>query len=469
MEETVMKINTRRSFLQRSTSIGLAASTALRVRSGIAAPGERLGVGLMGCGGRGTQLIRWFAERPDVDIKYLCDVDQRMFGRVTAEVEDITGEIPKRITDFRRMLEDPDVDIIVVATPDHWHGLGTILACQAGKHVYVEKPASHNIWEGRKMVEAARKYNCVVQVGMQTRSMPYAQHAREFILSGKLRTVYAANVQEKRHSRGKFPQTKPIPDGLDYDMYCGPAQLVPYRPKPMYLTLWNFSGGWIQADAIHQLDLVRWLIGQKHPGAVHHSGGIYVTKDGRECQDTMTATYEYDDLQLTFQGIQRCPYMTHNIRYDWMATAEAATKQFGKKITAQEGILFGDTYPDWLRDSTRVEIYGTEGMMVIGRHGGGWQVWGPDGGILAQEHGQHYTKLHIDNFIDCIRTGKRPTCDIEDGHYSAALNHLANISFRVGNRYLKFDGMREAFPGDSEANTLLKRNYREPWVIPEKV
>jgi len=223
-----MKLLNRREFVKGSLSAA-AALTMLPDRKSYSA-NEKVIIGVMGLGGRGTYLAERFAARPDAEVAYLCDPDTRRFARARNVVEEAQGTRPKMVQDFRRILEDSDVDALINATPDHWHALGTIMACKSGKDVYVEKPMAHNIWEGRKMVEAARKYKRVVQVGMQSRSAPYMKKAVEYIRSGKLGNVHLIRVfNMMRHPMMRRGPDRPVPEGFDYDMWCGPA------PKPSTL------------------------------------------------------------------------------------------------------------------------------------------------------------------------------------------------------------------------------------------
>jgi predicted dehydrogenase len=436
----------RRHFLGNLAVSGAAAGLIAKPVSAA----DKVTVGLMGCGGRGNVLLQLFGKRPDIEVKYLCDVDESKFGRVAATADEVIGKVPKRVTDFRHILDDPEVDVLISATPDHWHGLSTVLACQAGKHVYVEKPVSHNVWEGRKMVEAARKYNRVVQGGMQNRSSDYVRHAVEFVQYGKLGHVHQCRVVEMLYSKANYNDLKtiPMPDGLSWDIYCGPAPLGgDFKGTRINRMNWDFTAGPIIDDGIHQLDCARWILGVKYPNAVHSTGGNYVRKDGRDHPDSQIFSWEYPDMLLSMHGSIATPYII-------------------KTPTASR---YGDEFPDWLFNSTRVEVYGTDGMMIFARHGGGWKVFGPDGGEVASEHGRHQEDEHVENFVQCVRSGARPNCDIEEGHISAALGHIGNISYRLGHRQLQFDGKREQFINDDEANGLIKRNYRQPWVIPEDV
>ncbi len=224
----------RRTFLKGS--LGTAAMVAVLPQRDSLAANDKVVLGVMGVGGRGRQVAQMFASRPDVEIAWLCDPDSRRLGPAKQAIEQAQGKAPQTAQDFRRILDDKSVDAMINATPDHWHALGTILACQAGKDVYVEKPLAHNVWEGRKMVEAARKYKRVVQVGMQTRSAPYAREAVEQIASGKLGDIHMIRVfNMMQHSTMGEGSEQPVPDGFDYDLWCGPAPKLPYNPKRSWL------------------------------------------------------------------------------------------------------------------------------------------------------------------------------------------------------------------------------------------
>ena len=442
-----MKSLNRREFVKGS--LGTLATLTVLPKSRSFAANDKVIIGVMGLGGRGTYLAEKFASRPDAEVAYLCDADTRRFGRARNVVEEVQGRRPKLVQDFRRILDDSSVDVLINATPDHWHALGTIMACKAGKDVYVEKPLAHNIWEGRKMVEAAREYKRVVQVGMQTRSAPYMKNAAEYIRAGKLGDVYLVRVfnMMQHPARRKGPD-QPVPDGFDYDMWCGPAPKLPYNPGRRWLNQWEYSCGPIAGDAVHQLDLARYLIGDKpYPDTVSHAGGVNALRDGREIPDTQLATYEYDKLTLLFEAALWTPYM---------------------KKTPQS-IRNSDKFPNWPFSSTKIEVLGTEGFMYLGRHGGGWQVYDSNDRLVHSEYGRQADKEHQDNFIDCIRTRNKPNADVEQGHYSVLLCHLANISYRVGNQKLRFDPKTESFVNAPEANKYLKRTYRHPWVIPDTI
>ncbi|MBI5691519.1 MAG: Gfo/Idh/MocA family oxidoreductase [Verrucomicrobia bacterium] len=442
---------TRRQFVTRSATAGASVALLAGPRRTQAAPASKVTLGIMGLGGRGAYLAQAFANRPDTNIAYICDVDTRKFARTRDAVEEAQGKAPKQVQDFRRILEDKSVDAIVNATPDHWHVPAAILACQAGKDVYVEKPMSHNAWEGRKLIEAAEKYKRVIQVGMQSRSARYLADAVEHIRGGKLGDVHVIRVFNMMQH---FPRKKPtgapvaVPAGYDHDLWCGPAPLLPYDPSRRWLDQWEFSCGAIPGDAVHQLDLARVLLGDRpFPDTVVHSGGVNALTDGREIPDTQMVLYEYGKLTLIFESALWTPYMT-----------KTPTTRRDK-----------GEMPNWPFNATRIEVLGTKGLMYFGRHGDGWQVFNEKAESVVSVAGRQADKEHQDNFLDCIRSRKEATANARQGHYSAMLSHLANISFRVGNRKLTFDARTETFPDAPEANRFLKRTYRAPWAVSDPV
>jgi len=429
-----------------------AASTGVTVPRKVLGANDKVVVGIMGIKGRGGYLAERFASRPDVEIAYLCDVDTRLFGERIEQVAKRQGKPPKTVTDFRRILDDKHVDVLINATPDHWHALPTIMACQAGKDVYVEKPISHNIWEGQRMIAAARKYRRIVQVGTQTRSADYAHQARDYIRSGKLGDVHLVKVfnMKWRQAVPAQPDAQP-PAGVDYDMWLGPAPKRPFNPNRFHYTwhwYWDYSGGDIINDGVHQIDLARMVMGVEYPKAVVSSGGKYHYDDAQETPDTQTVVWEFDRLTMLFELTLWTPYI----------------KKISQKI--RDSLT---EYPNWPFCATRVEIYGTKGVMMLGRHGGGWQVFGMEEKPVAEANGPDPQTAHFDNFLQCVRSRQVPNADIREGHLSTLLCHLGNISYRVGGRKLFFDANSETFIGDDEANRLVKRVYREPWVVPERV
>ncbi|MHC4228971.1 MAG: Gfo/Idh/MocA family protein [Planctomycetota bacterium] len=449
-----MESMNRRRFLK--DSVGATAALAALSQRRSSAAGNKVILGIMGVGGRGRALLTSLVKRSDVKIKYICDADTRAYGPAAEIVVEGCDYRPKFVQDFRDMLEDSEIDAIVIATSDRWHALATIMACQAGKDVYVEKPLSLSIWDGRKMVEAARKYKRVVQVGTQSRSAAYTDKAAEYIRSGKLGDVRLARVFLMQESGPiGVADVQSVPEGLNYDLWCGPSPMLPYRPGRWFWRLWDFYVGYIMADMIHQIDLARYLIGKKYPDTVCNAGGVYHFDDGREQPDTQFATFEFGELSVLLEGSLWSPYM-HRIVH----------------------LRDKNRFPDWPFSATKVEICGTKGFMCFGRHGGGWQVFEGDArvreskAVVSEPAVLKFGSIidaHFDDFVNCIRTRKRPKADVEEAHHSMLLCHLANISYRVGNRKLRFDGSTETFVNDVEANKYLKANYRKPWIVPEKV
>jgi len=445
----------RRSFLKGSLGAGAATLAALQHGSASQA-NDKISVGVMGLGGRGRSLVTSLMKRSDIHIDYLCDADTRVAGAATEIVMEGHGYKPKFVQDFRTMLEDPSLDTVICATSDRWHALATIMACQAGKDVYVEKPQSMSVWDGQQMIAASRKYDRIVQVGMQTRSAPYVQSALEYIQSGKLGDVMLTRVYLMQAGGPNMPADEaPVPEGLDYDLWCGPSPMLPYRPGRWFHNHWDFYNGELTGDLIHQVDLARLLIGKKAPNAVFSAGGAYRYDDGREQPDTQFSTFEFDKVTMMMEGAFWCPY-NHRI------------------------VLLPDKskFPDWQFSATKIEVLGTQGIMYFGRHGGGWEVYEGDDQTrsskpVASELSEYkwgtIIDLHFEDFFQRVRDRKAPTCDVADGHLSMNLCHLANISNRLGNQKLHWDGEAERFIDNEEANRLLRANYRDPWAIPETV
>jgi predicted dehydrogenase len=435
----------RRQFLFGS----LAAIGGISARSRAAAA-DTINVGFMGVRGRGHDLIRYFAKREDVAIAYLADVDSRLLPERASEVQSLKGRAPRTVQDVRHVIDDRSVDALVIATPDHWHALGTIWACQAGKDVYVEKPTSHSIWESRQMVAAARKHDRVVQVGAQCRSAPYVEAALEYLRSGKLGEVHFVKVfnSKPRSTIGKRPD-QPTPKGVDYDMWLGPAPSRPFNENHFHYAwhwFWNYSGGDLINDGVHQLDMARWCIDRALPRCVSSTGGIHFFKDDQETPDTQVVCWDYDGLTMAFEQTLWTPYQQKT----------------------PFNLRDRDVLPKWPFSGTRIEIYGSKQWMMLGRHGDGWEVFDGDFKSVAHQYGRQANDQHVANFVQCIRDRRRPNADIEELHRSTLLCHYGNLAYRLG-RKLTIDPQTEGFVGDPEANALVKRTYRKPWVVPVEV
>lgn len=469
------KLN-RRGFLAQSNkaAAGLAAAAVFTSKTSAKpiSPNEKIVLGMVGIRGRGALHSTGFAKRNDCEIAYLADPDSRLLGTAASTgymrftdpevgklprieaVEKLQGKRPKTVSDLRRMLDDKTVDAICIATPDHWHALATVWGCQAGKHVYVEKPISHTPWEGRKMVEAARKYDRVVQAGTQSRSAPYIWKAKEYIDSGKLGELYMCRVYNQKN----WGNVKPVadaatPPGLDWDLWNGPAPEHPYNFNywEHWNHFWRYSGGDIINDSIHQMDLARWLTNKTYPKSVYSVGGRWAQEGAFNTPDTQAVTYEFDDMVMLFEMTLNTPYM----------------------ILADQELRDSDMFPHWPQNSSRIEIFGAKGLMVLGRHGMGWQVFGRPKTrkpvVVAQEFGRWTDDEHKDDFFDAIRNNRKPNADIEEVHLSTLYSQYGNISYRLGGQKLVVDPKTETFTNTEEGNALLKREYRAPYEIPEQV
>ena len=415
---------------------------------------DKVVLALIGAGGRGTSVILGMQQcSPQVEVKYVCDVDSSRGGRAISELEKQQGFKPERVEDMRRVFDDKDVDAVVLCTPEHWHALGTVWACQAGKDVYVEKNISVTIGEGRKMAEAGAKYNRIIQCSTQNRSAAYSFSAREYIQSGKLGEVVSVKTYCMLPGAGPWflKPDSPVPEGLKWDLWLGPAPYVPYsvsRHKAWY-DWWVYSGGLAMAgDASHVMDLARMVLGDpSHPKSVYCAGGRVLFDDEREIPDYQSVIFDYGSFPMTCESSYYGNYLSKT----------------------KSEIQFGKDFPEWNLNSTRIEVYGTKGMMYLGRHGGGWQVFGEDMELLAQEYGVFPDEVHQQDFIESIRTRKTPNGSIEEGQKSAVLVHMANLSYRAGEKQLLFDGSTEKFINSEEANILDERDYREGFQMPDNV
>ena len=425
---------TRRRFLQSSVVTSAALATAASAR---ADAGQKVIVGVIGPGGMGTNHLSLLGVRKDVEIAYVCDVDTRRLEAAVKVVEKATGKAPRAVKDMRTVYEDKTVDAVFITTPDHWHTPAALLALKAGKHVYVEKPVSHNIREGRLLVEAQRKSGKVVQVGTQSRSTAFLHEAIARLKAGEIGDILAAKAwnSQLRGNIGKAKATKP-PKSLDFDTWCGPAPLVEYRPN-LLPGRWRwfkaFGAGDIANDGVHDIDVALWGLGiDTHPTRVACLAGKYFFDDDQEWPDTQYAVFEYDlagkKKLLTFEQRIWSPYV-------------------------QEDYENGCAW------------YGTKGMLVCG-HSVGWKLYGPRNKLIAEKRGRVDLPGHHSNFFACIRgEAKQPNASALAGHLSATICHLANISQQLG-RTLTFDPNSETFPNDREATALVKRQYREHWGTP---
>ena len=417
-------------------------------------PGDKVILALIGAGAFGTNLILEAANSGEnIQVKYICDVDDTRGGRALAELEEIQGHRPIFVRDMREVFDDQEVDGVFIATPEHWHALATIWACQAGKDVYVEKTVSHNIFEGQQMIKAAMKYERIVQSGTQNRSADYALTARDYIKSGQLGDIAAVHVKELLGGPAPFrePPDSEAPDTIDWDRWLGPAPKVPYneRRHRSWGYYWDYSGGYVTSGgSIHQMDLARLVLNDPgFPISAYCAGGRYFFDDDREMPDYQMTTFDYGNYVMTLETGHCTPYM---------------------QKTGPE-VRFSEDFPDWNQNATSIKILGTKGMMYVGRMGGGWQVFDRDEVVVAQDSGYFPLKEHILDFIDCIRSRRQPKGDIIEGHNSSVLIHLANISYRVGNKQLLFSPEYEAILNDEKAAALARGSYRAGYEVTENV
>ncbi|MDR1981443.1 MAG: Gfo/Idh/MocA family oxidoreductase [Tannerellaceae bacterium] len=450
----------RREFLRAGVAgvAGITLGNGLSFGKPLAGANDRIVLALIGCGGRGTDcIINCCKTNDQVVIKTVCDVNRSKLAQAAERIEKEFGYRPGTTEEMRRIFDDKEVDAVWIATPEHWHMLAAIWACQAGKDVYVEKNLSVNIFESRQLVEAAAKYNRIVQAGLQNRSASQGFSAREYIQSGKLGKIVTVKTYFMLGGN-KFteaPET-PVPAWLDWDKWLGPAPYRPYSPSIVseygrggWQNYWAYSGGELDDEASHTLDFTRMVLGDPpHPKSVYSWGGHYAYGGTGETPEFQTVTFEFDEYVITADGGTSCGYMQK---------ASGEIRNDPKR------------FPNWRNYSARVEIYGTEGLMYLARHGGGWQVIGANDKIVAEDGAVFPDNAHQKNFIDCLRSRKKPNGDIEECHRSATLVNMGNIAYRVGNKHLSFDGKTEQFIGDKQANALARGTSRKGYEIPEKV
>lgn len=435
----------RRTFLKQSGAAAVAGWAALQFGTGTSRAyqaNERVRVALIGCGGQGSNLGGMFgALKQNVEMVAVCDPDtarrekaRQAFGATRAE------------SDFRKLLDDKSLDAVIVATPDHWHAPAAIMACDAGKHVYVEKPCAHNIQEGRLLVQAARRNKVVVQHGTQSRSNPLMADAVQMLREGVIGEVFLARAWDVQR-RGNIGHKQPsaVPSGVDYDQWVGPAEMVPFQENRFHYNWhwwFNFGTGDTGNDGAHELDIARWGLGvETHPSSVVAIGGKYFQDDDQQFPDTQTAIFEYPG-----DGA-----VGHRKQLIW------------------ELRLWSGNYP--YNVDSGIEFHGPKGRLFVSKRGK-LELLGEKNERITDPKPRQAVSLpvagHQLDFVDAIRHNRSPNAEIAIGHLSASLCHLANIASRTGTA-VQFDPATETVKDNPAANALLGRKYREGghWAIPQ--
>jgi predicted dehydrogenase len=451
-----MKSNSRRKFIQQSISAGAVAGAGLlgtktslaqsaASSNKVSGANDRIRVGLIGCGGQGRNDLIKMLRIKNIECVALCDVDDNQVAVARKAVDEHAGQKPEFATrDFRKLLEQKDVDAVIIGTPDHWHALPMIMACQAGKDVYVEKPLSISIGEGRAMVNAARKHNRIVQMGTQQRSATHYAAAIDYVKSGKLGKIRVVKTWAYQDWMGNIPvapDTEP-PATVDYDMWLGPATKRPFNKNRFHFNFrwyWDYSGGLMTDWGAHMIDIANWGMGVKAPDTAMSVGGKFgFPDDAEETPDTQQVLWSFPGFSMVWEH----------------ATA------IGRGPEARDhGVAF----------------IGNNGTLIVDR--GGWEVHAetersgnkraykmmPMPRQLAGNEDYHF--LHVKNFVDCVKSRKLPISDVEVGHNSMIACHLGNIAYRTG-RQVKWDVENEKVIADAEAAKLVMRDYRAPWKLP---
>jgi predicted dehydrogenase len=491
----------RRRFLEDSLAL-LAVSAiptaAMAESSGATrrrvSPNDKIRVAVIGLHGRGMNHVESYAEMDDVEIVALCDADTATFGRALAAIDKKGKPKPRMIQDVRKLVEDKEIDVVSIATPNHWHALGAIWAMQNGKDVYLEKPVSHNVSEGRRITQVARKLNRICQCGTQSRASKGVREAMAYMHEGNLGKISVSRglCYKPRKSIGKVDGPQMPPSSMDYDLWCGPAPNKPPHRNTNFGTVhydwhwfWDYGNGDIGNQGIHEMDKARWGLGKPGlPKSVMALGGRFGYVDDGETPNTMLAFYDYGDSQLIFEvrGLDTPPL--HGVNKGDAAVPKAGAK-VGNIFYGEKGVLVMPSYSDAV-------AFDNDGNKIAEFHGGG---------------------DHFRNFLQAVRSRKKEElyADIEEGHYSSALCHLANISYKLGSpqpfnaktktfgdnklayealgrceehlaannvsltdtqyrlgRDLVLDAKHESFGSDKEANVLLTREYRKGFEVPSK-
>ncbi len=431
----------RRQFLAASSAAGLAAGLGsfpqtTRAQEKPASRNEVVRVACVGVRGKGQHHMNGLGSVPGTEVVALCDIDESILGAQSDELDKRTGRKVKRFTDYRQLVEDKDIDVVSIATCNHTHTLIAIAALEAGKDVYVEKPCSHNIWEGRQLVKAARKYGRMCQHGTQGRSSPAIREAIQKLRDGIIGEIYMARglCFKWRPTIGRKADA-PVPPGVHYDLWLGPAPERPFNPNRFHYEWhwnWDYGNGDMGNQGVHEMDMARWGLGVGLPTKVHAGGGHFMFDDDQQTPNTLVCVYQYPEQNKM---------LVFETRH-WITNHE----DYGSGASNAVGVTF----------------FGSEGYMQVYYFGyktflGRSREPGPTATAGSNEY---------ERFIAGVRS-RNPDdlgVEIEDGHLSSSLCHLGNIAYRLG-RTVNFDPQTETFPGDEQANAMLSRDYRKPYVV----
>lgn len=436
MNDCTHKLN-RRTFLGRSALAGglLALGSSPFVRASEAAPSDKIRLGVIGCGGMGQVDLADFVANADVECVVVCDLDDARLAKGIEICTKAGRKAPETTKDFRRVIDRKDIDAVLVATPDHWHALPMIMACQAGKDVYVEKPLGKTIDEGRAMLEAAKRHNRVVQMGSQWSSCGHIQEAAEMVRSGKLGKVNLCRgwaYLDWLPTVGRKPDGEP-PAGIDYDMWLGPAPKRPFNPNRFHFNFrwfWDYAGGLMTDWGVHLINMQQMGMGLEAPTKVFSSGGKFVFDDDSETPDSQVTVYEFPKYQMIWEHRAGMNNGLHG-------------RPWGVQWCGSEGsIILNDQGYEIIAERKK------ESLDSEKRPGTG---------------NPHFA--HVRNFLDCVKSRKQPVLNLEIGHHVSNLAALGNISYRTG-RAVRWDAVNEKIIGDAEADALVGCEYRAPWKLP---
>jgi predicted dehydrogenase len=444
----------RRTFTRTAAAAGALAALHAAGLSRVLGANDRVRLGFVGVGNRGDQLLDAFLVHPDAQVVALCDVYKPYLD---AAVKKVGGD-PKTYSDFQKLVEQKDLDAVVIATPDHWHALMFTAACKAGKDVYVEKPASLTISEGRHMVNVARESKVVTQVGLHRRSAPVIQEAVKLVRDGAIGHVTVAKCF---HLRNEFPNgignppDGDPPTGLDWNAWLGPARKVAFNPNRClykFRWFWEYSGGQLTNFGTHYLDVIQWALGQDYPRGAFATGGKYAVKDNREIPDTMEAVWDYDGTLVTFSQ-----YNATN--------SPGNPKGWEIEFRGTRGTLFVQEGSGWEIVPEKNRTQDLPALSPLARKENAEQGKAVESAMEAKSgKGKADTADHARNFLDCVKSRKETNCPIETGHRSTSATLLARLAFHR-KRYLEWDGKNERVVNDDEANKLLGYEYRAPWKL----